>query len=101
MIRDANLSDEQMLKVLRTFKHKFGNKSISSNIRETLKNRKTILDLFFKKEKIEFEKKNGDIHETYLVYCSDVPGLMKHVLEYRSLSETSINHLGNKLFIYI
>ena len=47
IIKDANLSDRKMLIILQKIREKWGRESITPNIRDHLKRRKTVLDRFF------------------------------------------------------
>ena len=99
IIKDANLSDRKMLIILQKIREKWGRESITPNIRDHLKRRKTVLDRFFtyrllsntKNEESNafFKSKLGTPLRRFVVFCHDVPGLVawKTLLEGEDVTE--------------
>ena len=65
MVRDANLSDRQVLKILTIIRRKWGKHKVTTNIKTVLKERKQLLahlftvELLDEKEPVHFLSKNN------------------------------------------
>jgi hypothetical protein len=89
MVRDGNLSDRQVLKILVILRRRWGRKAITANIQKLLKERKELLTHLFTVELLQaeddlhFEDNDGKPITRYLVYCTDLLALTeaKQVLE--------------------
>jgi KRAB domain-containing zinc finger protein len=89
MVRDGNLSDRQVLKILVILRRRWGKKAITANIQKLLKQRKELLSHLFTAEllaaedELHFVDKDGQPITRYLVYCTDLLALTeaKEVLE--------------------
>lgn len=81
MIRDANLSDRQLLKVLSVIRRRWGKKAITPNMKKVLRDRKQLLAHLFtvetldKEDPVHFLGKNDVPITRNLVFCSDLLGL--------------------------
>ena len=89
MVRDGNLSDRQVLKILVIIRRRWGSKAITANVQKLLKERKKLLDHLFTVEllaaedEVHFVDKDGQPITRSLVYCTDLLALTeaKQVLE--------------------
>ena len=89
MVRDGNLSDRQVLKILVILRRRWGKKAITPNMQKLLKERKELLDHLFTVEllaaedELHFLNKDDMPITRYLVYCTDLLALTeaKQVLE--------------------
>ena len=59
MVRDVNLSDRQVLKILTIIRRKWGKHKVTSNIKTTLKERKQLLSHLFT---VEYLDKDDPVH---------------------------------------
>ena len=89
MVRDGNLSDRQVLKILVIIRRRWGKKAITANIQKLLKERKELLthlftvELLKAEDDLHFKDKDGKPITRSLVYCTDLLALTeaKQVLE--------------------
>ena len=89
MVRDGNLSDRQVLKILVILRRRWGKKAITPNMQKLLKERKELLSHLFTAEllaaedELHFVDKDGKPITRYMVYCTDLLALTeaKQVLE--------------------
>ena len=89
MVRDGNLSDRQVLKILVIIRRRWGSKAITPNMQKLLKERKELLNHLFTVEllaaedELHFVDKDGKPITRSLVYCTDLLALTeaKQVLE--------------------
>ena len=70
ILKNSNCSDQQVLKILSDLKQKYGKQVVTPNINKSLKDRKALLNDFFKVEKVTF----FDIHG--LEFQANVTNLM-------------------------
>ena len=71
MRNSANLTDRQLFSILRDIRLRFGRKSVESNVRCILVERKTIFSDLFSTEIINFRDSKGNILERPFVFCHD------------------------------
>lgn len=88
MIKDANLTDRQVLVILSHVRKKFGKNVVTSKIKEKLRDRKRILDEFMTSEDIVFLDKHGVPFTTNLVYCKDIVGLVEFICDWRNVEKS-------------
>ena len=89
MVRDSNLSDRQVLKILVIIRRRWGRKAITANMQKLLKERKELLahlytvELLAAEDEVHFVDKDSNPISRYLVYCTDLLALTeaKQVLE--------------------
>ena len=89
IIKDNNLADCQVLRILSFMSKKWACKVVTENIARKLVERKSLLDSFFTKKilsketDLHFKDKHGKILRRTVVYCHNIPGL----LEYKKIVE--------------
>ena len=89
ILKDTNISDRKMIAILKKIKEKWGKGVVTPNMRHLLIKRKALMKRFFSyryltsKSEICFQSKTGVPIPRYVVYCTDIPGLIawKKLLE--------------------
>ena len=87
---EANLSDNQVLSVLKNLRLKWGWKAVESNIREALVERKGVFEKYFDVENTTFEDGEGGKFESPFVFCSDICGFVETLAFLRGYNFTDL-----------
>ena len=62
IIQEGNLTDNQMTKICRVLKSKYGKEICPTRIKHNLTERKNVLSSYFELKNLEFEDKKGNKH---------------------------------------
>ena len=82
LIKDNNLSDNQVLSICKFLRKKWGKETITPKISKKLVKRISLLDQFFTECRLDeksqycFKTNSGELLSRSVTYCHDVPGLV-------------------------
>ena len=85
LAQDKSFSDRALLEVMRVIRKHFGRGALTPNIRDALKDRKSIFDGLLVREKIDFTDNEGNILTRDLVYTVDLNEYLDLLCENRKL----------------
>ena len=88
---EANLSDNQVEKIVKNLRLKFGRKSVQSGLRETMVSDKTMFDPFFMADEIQFIDCDNNPLVRPFVYCSDIIGFVSELAQLRGFSVSDLS----------
>ncbi len=93
MIKKTSSSDRQVLSMISDLKKKYGNDIVTPNIQILLRDRKSLLDDFFKVKSEVFFDKCGKEKRANVVYCKNTNDFIKFVCDFRGLNPEDVDHL--------
>ena len=93
MLKNSNCSDQQVLKILSDLKQKYGKQVVTPNINKSLKDRKALLNDFFKVEKVTFFDKHGLEFQANVTNCKYIKEFVEFVCLHRDVDIEDCDHL--------
>ena len=88
---EANLSDNQVEKIVKNLRLNFGRKIAQPGLRETMVSDKTLFDPYFTADEIQFIDSDDNPLVRPFVYCCDITGFVSALAELRGFSVSDLS----------